>query len=116
MSKIKICGITNLDDALLCVDAGADAIGVNLVPESSRFVEREEALKLARALKGRVLTVAVVADMPLDEMKALQADFGCIQLHGSEPPEGLAPLLPHAYKALRICSAQDVALATNYPG
>ena len=42
--------------------------------------------------------------------------LGCLQLHGDEPPEALAPLLPHAYKAIRVASAADVARADAYGG
>jgi phosphoribosylanthranilate isomerase len=45
-----------------------------------------------------------------------QSGVGCLQLHGDEPPEVLAPLLPHAYKAVRIGGAADVARAATFPG
>jgi phosphoribosylanthranilate isomerase len=51
-------------------------------------------------------------------MQALvrEVGLGCLQLHGSEPPEALLPLLPHAYKAVRIANSDDVARARTFPG
>jgi phosphoribosylanthranilate isomerase len=115
---IKICGITSVDDAHLVVDAGADAIGVNLVPSSKRCVDADTARAIARAVGARVELVAVVADMHARELASVRARLGVssVQLHGSELPEALEPLLPAAYKALRIATAADVALASGYGG
>jgi phosphoribosylanthranilate isomerase len=115
---IKLCGITGVDDARLVARSGVDAIGVNLVPSSKRYVDQETARAIARAVGGDVELVAVVADLAEDELASLRDRLGVrsVQLHGSEPPEALEPLLPHAYKALRIAAARDVALASGYGG
>jgi phosphoribosylanthranilate isomerase len=106
------------DDALACVELGASAIGVNFVAESPRRVDVATARAIARAVGERALVVGVVADMSADTMKRLrdEAELGCLQLHGDEPPSDLAPLLPHAYKALRIATVEDAARAALYPG
>jgi phosphoribosylanthranilate isomerase len=51
-------------------------------------------------------------------MRALvkDAELDCLQLHGDEPPDALSPFLPHAYKAVRVASAEDVEHARTYPG
>jgi phosphoribosylanthranilate isomerase len=118
MAHVKICGVTSAADAELCVAAGASAVGLNFVPSSPRVVTPERAREIARAVRGRVLVVGVVADLGVDAMLALkeEAELECLQLHGDEPPEALAPLLPHAYKALRIGDASDVARADRYGG
>ncbi|WP_394829520.1 N-(5'-phosphoribosyl)anthranilate isomerase [Pendulispora albinea] len=119
MTKIKICGITTPDDARLCAELGADAIGINLVPGTPRYVTLDAARAIVRALgesAPHVLTVGVLANMPLSDMLALRSEFGCLQLHGNEPPYQLIPLLPHAYKAVRIGNEEDVAAASEYPG
>jgi phosphoribosylanthranilate isomerase len=115
---VKICGVTSVEDALLAVDLGASAVGVNLIPTSVRVVDVATARAIARAVGRRALVVGVVADLDVDAMRALRdvAVLGCLQLHGSEPASALAPLLPHAYKAFRIGSAADVAIAEAYPG
>jgi len=115
---IKICGITSVDDALAAVDAGADAIGVNLVPTSRRAVTPDVAAEIARRVSERVRVVAVVADASVQALGVLRRELGIdwLQLHGNEPPEQLFALLPNAYKAIAIESPADVALAAGYAG
>jgi phosphoribosylanthranilate isomerase len=117
-THVKICGLTSPEQALACVEAGASAIGVNLVASSPRRVDIAGARAIARAVGGRALVVGVVANLDVDAMRRLreEAELGCLQLHGDEPPEALVTLLPHAYKVLRIATAEDVARAGAYPG
>ena len=115
---VKVCGVTTIDDAIACADAGASAIGLNFVPSSPRRVDVGKAREIARALKGRALVVGVVADLALEVLRELaaEAELECLQLHGDEPNEIVRALLPHAYKAVRIGSAADVDRARSYPG
>jgi len=115
---VKVCGVTNVTDALGCVERGVAAIGLNFVPSSPRAVSVETARSIAEAVGARALIVGVVADLEVQTMLQLRADaqLGCLQLHGDEPPEHLIPLLPHAYKAIRVADAADVARADAYPG
>jgi phosphoribosylanthranilate isomerase len=116
--RTKICGVTSVEQALACVALGADAIGVNLIAASPRHTSAETAKAIALAVGARALVVAVVADMTVDAMRALQEStrVGCLQLHGNEPPEVVSALLPHAYKAVRIGTEADVASADAMPG
>jgi phosphoribosylanthranilate isomerase len=115
---VKICGVTTPEDAALSVEAGASAIGVNVVPGSPRCVDADVARRIADAVGGRALVVLVVRDLPVAEMLDLRerTGAGCLQLHGDEPPENLLPLLPHAYKAVGIATREDVARAARYGG
>jgi phosphoribosylanthranilate isomerase len=115
---VKICGVTTPEDAEECVEAGASAIGVNLVPESPRCVNLDGARGIGEAVARRALVVLVVRDLPIAEMLGLRArtGAGCLQLHGDEAPEDLAPLLPHAYKAIGVATREDVARAALYGG
>jgi phosphoribosylanthranilate isomerase len=118
---VKICGVRSGSDARACVELGASAIGVNFVPSSPRCVDVSVAREIARAVHAtgaKVIVVGVVADLPLDEMRALvrEAELDCLQLHGEESHDTLAALLPHAYKASRIATREDVARARAYPG
>jgi phosphoribosylanthranilate isomerase len=115
---VKICGVTSPADAEGCVRLGATAIGVNLVPGTPRCVDTATARRIAEAIGTDALVVAVVRDLSVPEMFALKAatGCGCLQLHGSEPPEALVPLLPHAYKAIAVATADDVVLAARYGG
>lgn len=115
---VKICGITSVEDALAAADAGADAIGLNFVPASSRRVDEAAAAAIAGAVRGRLTVVGVVADLDAAAMRALRDRVGLdlLQLHGSESPELLEAVLPQAYKALAVGSREDVELADAYAG
>ncbi len=118
MARVKVCGITTVEQARACVERGVDAIGVNLVASSPRRVDEATARAIAQAVGDRTLVVAVVADLGVDAMRALveRTGAGCVQLHGDEPPEDVAAMLPHAYKAVGIAVPEDVARAAAMPG
>jgi phosphoribosylanthranilate isomerase len=115
---IKICGITTTEDAERVVEAGADAIGVNLVPSSKRYVDDASVRRVVAAVRGRLEVIAVVADADPAELMGLRERLGldALQLHGSEAPDVLARLLPNAYQAVRIATAADVTGARAYGG
>ncbi len=118
MTRIKICGVTSVTQALACAEAGADAIGVNFVRASPRCVDLETGRAIVHAVQARALVVGVVANQPLAAMRALRekTGVGCLQLHGDESDDDVAALLPHAYKAVRIASEKDAARAEAVPG
>ena len=115
---IKICGVTSVDDARRAVDAGADAVGVNLVPSSKRYVDEPTARAIVNALEGAAEVVAVVADRPAEELSVLAArlGLGSLQLHGNEPPAVVLALAPLAYQAVRIATREDVSRARDFSG
>ena len=117
-TAVKICGVTSVAEAELCVEAGADAIGLNFYPRSPRCIDAVIARQIVEAVGGAALTVGVFVDAGLDAIQELQASAGfrCVQLHGDESPELLAALLPHAYKALRVKDESSVADARRYGG
>jgi phosphoribosylanthranilate isomerase len=118
VARVKICGLTTVADAEACVRLGADAIGLNFVPTSPRRVDEARAREIVQAVGEGALVVAVVAGLPVERMRALRAatGVGCLQLHGDESPDDVRALLPHAYKAVRVGSAEDVARAESMPG
>lgn len=89
MALVKICGITNLDDALAAVDAGADALGFNFYPRSPRYITPETVRTIIDRLPAEVLTVGVFVNEGLDavEKTASVAGISALQLHGTESPE-----------------------------
>ena len=115
---IKICGITSCEDAELCLDLGADALGVNLIATSRRYVDPAQAGEIARVVKGRGELVLVVANENREVLARLleQLDADWLQLHGHEDPATVGALAPKAYKAVRIAEQSDIALALQYPG
>ena len=116
--RVKVCGVTSIDDARGCIEACVDAIGVNLVPTSPRCVDRDTARAIAAAIGTRALCIGVTADLSVDTLRALRDDLGlgCLQLHGDEPPETIEALLPRAYKAIRVGSVEDASRADLFPG
>ena len=104
MTKVKICGVTNWEDALASCEAGADAIGFNFADEArprNRYIEPEEARRILRDLPPFVTSVAVC----VNEDKSRIADYlefiDCVQLHGEESVAYAAPLGHRAIKAFR---------------
>lgn len=89
MFKIKICGITRVEDALAAAEAGADAIGLNFYPGSKRYVEREAARAISAALGDQVLRIGVFVNATVDQMRSIaeSANLSAIQLHGDESPD-----------------------------
>ena len=94
MFRIKICGITNVDDARAVVEAGADALGLNFYPKSPRYVERDQARAIVDALPKDVVKVGLFVNADADDVRRTFDDLGLdlIQLHGDEPPSFLGQL------------------------
>ncbi len=117
-THIKICGVTTEAQARFIAGLGVESIGVNFVQGSPRRVDEATAVAIVQAVGGRALVVGVVAGLDLDALRALRAStgVGCLQLHGDEPDATVQALLPHAYKAVRVAHADDVARAERAPG
>lgn len=111
--RIKICGITRVEDAERAVALGVEAIGINLWPGSSRFVDLERAKALVDVVAGRARTVGVFVDASLEALVRARERTGLDvhQLHGNEPDAVLSAFLPHAYRAVRLKSEEDVERA-----
>ena len=117
-TTIKVCGITNVEDAVFCVENNIDAIGLNFVPGTKRFIDHTTACVIVEAVAGRTLVVGVIADLSLSDTRQLIEKTGikCVQLHGDESPDTLRALQPHAYKAVPIASLEDAEKLAKYPG
>lgn len=120
MFRIKICGITNADDALFAADAGADALGFVFHGKSPRFVSPEDAGRITAKLPPFITTVGVFVDETMEAIisTAKTAHLACLQLHGQEPPEfcveaGRATGLK-VIKAFRVASAEDAQGVKEY--
>ena len=114
--RVKICGITRLEDAAAAVRAGADALGFNFWPRSRRYLAPEAARAIARRLPPFVTTVGVFVDPSRDEvLRAAEASgIQVVQLHGNEPP-ALASSLPlPVVKAIHVADASSLAALASY--
>ena len=101
---IKICGVTSLADAELAVALGADLLGLNFHPPSPRFLELDDARRIADAVRGRVDLVGVFVNRPLTEVEEIDERVGLdlFQFHGDETAASIAPIAGRAIKAFRV--------------
>lgn len=116
MTRVKICGITNRDDALAACDAGADALGFVFAPEAKkrgRYIAFEEAARIVEELPPFVAAVAVCVNEPPEQIARYQAVFDYIQYHGEERPEEI-PRASRAIKAFRVGPAFCVSSMAAY--
>ncbi len=110
--RVKICGVVTPADALAALEAGADLIGFNFVPESKRFISVEEAKAIREALgSAKVETVALFRNAAQEEVaRTLDAiPFDWVQFHGEETPEDTSGVGCPVIKALRGADAQEAA-------
>ena len=120
MTKVKICGMTNLPDATQAADLGAWAIGLIHHRESSRFVEPEAAEEIGAALKRRCEVVGVFVNSPMEEIveAAERENLTMLQLHGEEGPsfcsEAARRTGAKVMKAVRVRTAADVRAAEAF--
>jgi len=105
MTKIKICGIKTVDDALTAIDLGADLIGFNFYPKSPRYVEVGHCRGIMSTVRkyGHVKYVGVFVNATVAEINATMETCGLslAQLHGDETPEMMSKLDGKAFKAFR---------------
>jgi phosphoribosylanthranilate isomerase len=89
MTKVKICGITNLEDAQLSAKFGADALGFNFYPQSPRYISPDKAREIIEQIPKEVLKVGVFVNENLEKISEIAsiAKLDAIQLHGEETPE-----------------------------
>lgn len=115
--RIKICGITNVEDARAAVAAGADALGFMFYERSPRCVSPHAAAEIVRAVPPFVARVGVFVNASEAEVRRAVAESGVdtVQFHGDETPEFCRRFAPlKVYKAFRIQSAASLAGLREY--
>jgi len=115
-TRIKICGITNLADAQLAVELGADALGFIFYRQSKRYVAPALAAEICAALPPFVAKVGVfVNESEVDIRKTLNdCRLDVVQLHGEESPEFCQRFPVKVIKAIRVRSEDSLRAATDY--
>ncbi|PKL51617.1 MAG: phosphoribosylanthranilate isomerase [Nitrospira bacterium HGW-Nitrospira-1] len=115
MTKIKICGITNLDDARAAIDFGADALGFVFFKESPRAISPKKAAAIIAKLPVFITTVGVFVDEPRAEIQKTVEETGIdvIQLHGEESPEACR-LSRRVIKGIRVKSLESLEPLARY--
>ena len=118
MVRVKICGITNVEDALAACEAGADAIGFVFHAKSPRAVTPEQAALIIRQVPPFVATVGVFVNVPRKRLLEIVHDTGIdlVQLHGDEPPSACRGLGRRGIKAVSLREEADLARLTENRG
>ncbi|OGP85768.1 MAG: N-(5'-phosphoribosyl)anthranilate isomerase, partial [Deltaproteobacteria bacterium RBG_16_54_11] len=117
MTAIKICGITNIEDACFAAASGADAIGFIFHPPSPRYVAPETVKKIIEELPHAIITVGVFVNLDVLEVKRIMNLCGLdmVQLHGTESP-AYCGQFPRAQviKAIALRGEDDLAQLRHY--
>ncbi|MEN9870123.1 MAG: N-(5-phosphoribosyl) anthranilate isomerase [Cyanobacteriota bacterium] len=120
--RVKICGITQIEQGKAIVELGADSIGFICVPESPRYISADRLRAIADTLPSKTVKVGVFANHGLTEIVAVvqQAHLSAVQLHGAESPEFCRQLRQairseiELIKAFRLKSAASLAETSAY--
>ena len=115
--KVKICGITNANDALTAIESGADALGFMFYESSPRHVSIRQASEIIRELPPYIMRVGVFVDAAEDSVMRAIGDCGLtlLQFHGQEPPEYCTQFGLMNMKAFRVRDAESLQALPNYP-
>ncbi len=115
--KVKICGITNQQDASIAVELGVDALGF-IFAASPRQIAPEKASAIISSLPPFVHTVGVfVNEEPANIREVAQfCGLDMIQLHGDEPPDVCSEFMPHTIKVFRLKDESSLELIKPYLG
>lgn len=110
--RVKICGVTSVEDAEAALELGADFIGLNFWSRSPRRVDVERASEIAAAVRGRASTVGVVVNEAPAEIERIVGAVGLdlLQFHGDETPEEVEPWGERALKAIRFSGELEADL------
>ena len=114
MFRIKICGITTTKDSQLIALAGADAVGLNFFPDSSRYLAPDAAEKIAATIPPKLQRVGVFVNASNEFIQQTAANLALnyVQLHGDEPPGAIASLTMPVIKAFRLGEAGAEPIAS----
>ncbi len=116
--KVKICGITNLKDAQLAIEAGADALGFIFFRKSPRWVSQKTVKEIVSQLPPFVESVGVFVNEEVDKVNAIaeRCRLDVVQLHGEESPAYCKKITRKIVKAIRLKDARSLEGLDKYSG
>jgi phosphoribosylanthranilate isomerase len=116
MVRVKICGITNPEDAWLAADLGAQALGFIFYPKSPRSIKPEAARDIIKILPPLVLSVGVFVDEEAGVVREVAATVGLdwVQVHGQESPQYCRALKRRVIKGFRVQDESSLDILPNY--
>ena len=117
--KVKICGITNYEDAMAAVDMGADLLGFNFYPKSPRCITAGKATEIINKLPGFIDIAGVFVNASFEQIQEVinQCQLNWVQLHGDEDPQfcqQFDSLNIKTMKALRVKDRKDIEKADSF--
>lgn len=114
---IKICGVTNLEDARVARDAGADFLGFVLYRRSPRGITAKTLCRITSRLTGAVKAIGVFVNEPRDRIIQVARDSGlyAVQIHGDESAADILPLPMVTWRALCFCGKTWSPLPARWP-
>ena len=117
--KVKICGITNYEDAAAAIAMGADMLGFNFYPKSPRYITPASALEVINRLPAFIDIAGVFVNESIEHIheRVALCQLDWVQLHGDEDPEFCKEFLSHSVKtmkALRVKDQSDIEKADDY--
>ncbi len=114
--RVKICGITNIEDALLVQQLGADAIGFIFYKKSKRYISPAAAEIISKHLSPFIMKVGVFVNESFEQINSIsnQVKLNTVQLHGDEPPEIINKINLPIIKSFRINNDFDFSILKKY--
>ncbi len=114
--KIKICGITKLEDAQLCVEYGVDAIGFIFYPKSKRYISLDDAKEISLSLPPFVHKIGVFVNEDIEEVNRIASivKLTGVQLHGDESPEYISHINYPIIKSFGVDESFNFSLIDSY--
>ena len=116
MTRVKVCGITNLEDAWTAIEAGTDALGFVFVPNTPRYIEPDDANTIMRQIPPLVTTIGLFVNAGSTQIRdvATNCRLDAIQLHGNESPELCHSLNLRIIKAFRIKESEPLNILSKF--
>lgn len=117
--KVKICGITNHEDAIAAAEMGADMLGFNFYPKSPRYLKPDQAAEIINRIPAFVDVVGLFVNDPFERIEQIieECQLDWVQLHGDESPkfcEQFQSFNVRTMKAIRVKDKRDIKRAEEY--